>query len=164
MVMEIEHLEGASVWDEEVYEAFRQHVEEENRILLLYRKAARTAGSPDVEYLVNLILEDEKRHHKMFEQLAETVREVVALEPAADGVPDIPLRRETSAALRKVTAELLHFEREDAKKLRQLKRSLRPVGQTTIWPLLIETMQLDTKKHILILEHIERIAGGVFGE
>jgi len=155
-------LEGGSVWDEEVYSAFRAHVSEEDELLAEYRRLAADTGSPDVAYLVGLIAEDEERHHRLFEELAESLRGVVELEPGGHGVPDIPLRRE-GAALRKATAELIAFERADARKLRQLRRELKPVAETTIWPLLIETMELDTKKHILILRHIAAIADGLFG-
>ncbi|HTW99986.1 MAG TPA: hypothetical protein VMD59_14480 [Acidimicrobiales bacterium] len=159
-----EHLEGGSVWDDEVYRAFREHVVEEDKVLSSYRQLAGDATSPDVAYLVNMIMEDEKRHHRTFEELATTVRQVVDIEPADGGVPDIPLRREGHKALRNTTEELLRLEREDAKRLRQLRRTLRPVAETTIWPLLVEMMELDTKKHILILKHILAISGGVFGE
>ncbi|HTW98914.1 MAG TPA: hypothetical protein VMD59_09065, partial [Acidimicrobiales bacterium] len=79
-------------------------------------------------------------------------------------IPDVPVRRDGSHWLREMVNELLHFEREDAKRLRQLKRTLHPVSETTIWPLLIEAMELDTKKHILILKHILAISGGIFGD
>jgi hypothetical protein len=158
----LEELEGGSVWDEEVYGAFRAHVEEEDRLLRQYRRLAADSSSPDVAYLVELILEDEERHHRIFEQLAETVRDVVELEPAQRGVPDIPLRREQSRRLREAIAPLLRFERDECRRMRRLRRSLRPVQETTIWPLLVKTMELDTKKHILILEHILAISKGVF--
>jgi hypothetical protein len=94
----------------------------------------------------------------------ETVRTVVELEPGGHGLPDIPLRRSGSQALRKATGELLRAERQDARRLRRLRHALRPVHETTIWPLLVETMECDTKKHILILKHILAVSGGVFGE
>ena len=160
----LDELEGGSVWDEEIYQAFRSHVEEEDHLLQEYKRLAENESSPDVAYLTSLILDDEKRHHKLFEQLAETVRHVVELVPDAAGVPDVPLRRPGSHSLRTVTEQLLKFEREDLRKLRQLRRSLKPVAETTIWPLIVETMELDTRKHILILKHVLDIAGGIFGD
>ncbi len=159
----LEQLEGGSVWDDEVYNAFRSHVEDEGRLLSAYRELADDPSNPDVAYLIRMIMDDERRHHAVFERLANTVRSVVELEPSAAGVPDIPLRRDGSRALRRATEQLLRFEREDARRLRKLRHALRPVDETTIWPLLVETMELDTRKHILILKHILAISGGVFG-
>lgn len=160
----LQELEGGSVWDDEVYNAFRTHVEEEDRLLAVYRELAASSGAPDVAYLLEMIMSDEQRHHQLFEQLALAVRVVVELEPAESAVPDVPLRRSGSAALRTSLNNLLRFEREDAHRLRKLRHALRPVQETTIWPLLVETMELDTKKHILILKRLMRISGGVFGD
>ncbi len=164
MAARLEQLDGGSAWDDEVYNAFRSHVQEEDRILASYEALAGEQSSPDVAFLVRMIAEDEKRHHELFAQLADTVRTVVELEPSAHAVPDIPLRRDDAQFLRRAASELLRFERDDARRLRKLRRELRPVHETTIWPLLVETMELDTKKHILILKHILKIAGGVFGD
>jgi hypothetical protein len=148
-------------WDVELYDAFRAHVQEESDLLDSYLRLGASLESPDVAYLVDLIVEDEQRHHRLFEQLAETLRADIELGERADAVPDVPVRRADAAALRAATAALLRFEREDARRLKLLRRSLKPVAQTTLWPLLVETMELDTRKHILILEHLQRIAEGM---
>ena len=158
-----DHLEGGSVWDEEVYQLFRQHVSEEEHIIASYRRLASDA-SPDVAYLVNLIVEDERRHHRIFEELAATLRQVVEVEPGDKVVPDVPLRRSGSQGLRAALESLLSFERADASRLRRLRRSLRAVSDTTIWPLLVESMELDTKKHVLFLRYLVDKSSGIFGQ
>ena len=50
------------------------------------------------------------------------------------------------------------FEHEDAKSLHRLQKELRPLRNTTLFSLLVELMELDTKKHIVILEFIRRRA------
>ncbi|HTW99985.1 MAG TPA: hypothetical protein VMD59_14475, partial [Acidimicrobiales bacterium] len=60
----VEDIEGGSTWDDEVYRAFRAHVDEEGRVLWSYGQLAAIPSSPDVAYLVNMIMEDEKRHHR----------------------------------------------------------------------------------------------------
>jgi FAD/FMN-containing dehydrogenase len=40
--------------------------------------------------------------------------------------------------------------------LKRLRKDLRDVEDTTLWALLVETMQLDTAKHITVLRFIER--------
>ncbi len=160
------HLDGASTWEEGVFGAFSAHVKEEEEILARYRELASDAASPDIAYLLKMIIADEERHHALFNELAATVSRVVEMSPDSPGVgvPDVPLRRHDSARLRATVNELLRFERDDARRLHQLRRDLRPVADTTIWPLLVEAMELDTKKHVLILKHILGISNGIFGD
>ena len=56
------------------------------------------------------------------------------------------------------TDRFLAFERADLKSLRQLEKELRPVRDTTLFSVLIQVMEFDTKKHIAILEFIRRSA------
>lgn len=56
------------------------------------------------------------------------------------------------------TNRLIEFERDDEKALQRLKKELRPVRDTTLFWLLVTLMELDTKKHIAILEFIRRKA------
>lgn len=153
-------LSGASVWEQEVYDQFLTHIKAENAILDSYRSLASDLGSRDVAYLANLILDDELRHHRLFEDLANSIRAEVDLGSSLDAVPDIPVVRPDPAALLEATDRLLELERQDARQLKELKRSVRPVAETTLWALLIETMELDTRKHIAILRHIRKIAKG----
>jgi len=154
-------LQGASVWEEELFEAFRSHADQEHQLLDLYRAVADDVSSPDVSFLVRLILEDEERHHRLFEELAGTLRAQVELESDQSTIPDVPLHRKDPSGLVDVTDRLLALERDDGKKLRELRKQLRPVEETTVWPLVIETMELDTKKHIALLKHIRKLAKGI---
>jgi rubrerythrin len=154
-------LQGASTWEEGLFEAFQSHAEQEHQLLDTYRALADDLSSPDVSFLVRLILEDEERHHRLFEELAGTLRAQIELEPEPTTIPDVPLHRKDPSALIDVTDHLLALEREDSKKLRELRKQLRPVEETTVWSLIIETMELDTKKHIALLKHIRKLAKGI---
>jgi hypothetical protein len=154
-------LQGASVWEEDLYESFRAHAEQEDQMLGDYQKLADDMSSPDVSFLVRLILEDEERHHRLFGELAAALRAQVELEPAQSSIPDVPLHRRDPAALLAATDRLLELEHEDARKLKELRKQLRPVEETTVWSLLVETMELDTKKHIALLRHVRKLAHGI---
>ena len=60
--------------------------------------------------------------------------------------------------------DLLAVEKDDAQQLKTLEKSLKDVRHTTVWPLLVELMEMDTRKHIKILEflreHAEQTARG----
>ena len=65
-----------------------------------------------------------------------------------------PSESTTPAAARAVD-DLLAVEKHDRRQLRALQgEELKDVRSTTIWPLVLELMQLDTEKHIKILEYL----------
>ncbi|MDA8035023.1 MAG: hypothetical protein M0T71_12775 [Actinomycetota bacterium] len=156
-----ETITGASVWEQELYDQLTQHVATEGAVLGGYQQLAEDAGSPDIAYLARLIADDEERHHRIFEELARSVRAEAQLASPDAGVPSIPITRRDPEALLQATERLLALEHEDRRALKELRRSLRPVASTTLWALLVETMELDTRKHIAILRYIRSIAKGL---
>ena len=152
---------GASVWEQDLYDQLTRHVKTEDAILSTYRQLAEDAGSPDITYLAELIEADERRHHRIFEELSRSVLAEAQLAEAPGGVPNVPLSRKDPTALLEATERLLAMEHEDRRALKELRRALRPVASTTLWSLLVETMELDTRKHIAILRHIRSIAKGL---
>ena len=155
-------LVGASVSERDLYELLRSHVDEENALLETYRDIVTDTGAPDVGFLADLILEDEIRHHRLFEELAATLRSQVEMTPAsaagAGVVPDVPFERADSSELLNKTNELIALERTDQRRLRALRKELKPFADTTIWSVIIETIELDTKKHLVILRHLRKLA------
>lgn len=156
-----ETIMGASVWEQELYDQVARHVQTEDEILSGYRQLAEDAGSPDVAYLAGLIVEDEQRHHRIMEELSRSVLAEAQLTESKEGIPSVPLTRSDPSALLVATERLLAMEHEDRRALKELRRNLRPVASTTLWALLVETMELDTRKHIAILRHIRSIAKGL---
>ncbi len=127
--------------------------------LAAYEKVVKESSASDgVKYLVRLILEDEHRHHRVFEEMANALRsfvEEIAIEPS---VPALAPRRDP--ALLQQTRDLLALEKADAKELRQLAKSLRGAPESMLHPLLVDLMRHDTAKHIAILEHVcARLSG-----
>jgi hypothetical protein len=52
------------------------------------------------------------------------------------------------------TSRFLAAEREDRDQLRRLRRELAAAGKASMWPLVVELMEIDTAKHIRILEEL----------
>ena len=153
---------GLSVWDQELYETLMHHVAAESEVLERYEGLA-AESSGHVRFLLDLIAEDEAQHHRLYEQWARTIREVLLVTEPGGAVPDVT-REPDPARLLAAIDDLLQVERSDAHELKALERSLKDVRHTTIWPLLTELMALDTRKHIKILEflreHAEETAWG----
>lgn len=142
-----------TTWDAEVLDALNSHVLNEKDLLADYAGAAQGAMDPDVRYLLDLILEDETRHHRIFLEMANALRGAQGWQRVEPSVPDRS-HRALAPDVRQLTGRLLAAERADRRELRALRRRLRPVADTTLWSLLVDLMALDTEKHLRILKTI----------
>lgn len=150
---------GASVWEQELYDHVRGHVVEEGAILGEYQRLADDATcSPAFRYLARLILDDERRHHEMFNDLAEAIKQMGELRLEDAPIPSLHGLRDDRDRIIEITKRLLKAERDDAKKLNTLAKKLKNVQETTLWGLLIKLIQHDTDKHIMILKFIRKHA------
>lgn len=148
---------GASPWEIGLLAHLTDHASAERELLDEYAAAAKETESKALAYLVNLLLEDEIRHHKFFEQLAQSLRTMVELgvDPA---VPYLDLHRADRTTVLDVARRLLEREQADSGELKRLQRELRSVKDTTLWSLLVDVMRRDTEKHIAILRFVEKHA------
>jgi rubrerythrin len=145
---------GASMWEDDLYRHLSTHVANEIDLLTAYKSAADESKSAAFRYLADLIIEDEKRHHRVFEELANALRSDVEMRPVEPAVPDMAGFGEMPAKVVELTNALLAREEEDATELRMLSRQLRDVRDTTLWQLLVKVMELDTEKHAEILRFV----------
>jgi hypothetical protein len=126
---------GASLDTQALVELIARHGHEESRLLSTYEALASDSSDEGTRYLIELIVEDERRHHP---------------ERATPAMP-----RGLEGELLDQTRRLLAAERSDHRALRRFRRSLRPFRDTTMWTLIIDVMLLDTKKHATILQFLE---------
>ena len=151
---------GASAWERELYAHLTSHVEGERDLLQEYRAAAQTTPSKALRYLVNLLIDDEIRHHRIFMQLADSLRNDSLLGGKDPSVPYLDFDRESNRdAVIDLTDQLLRREQEDAQELKHLKREVQDVKDTSLWYLLVDLMERDTQKHIAILRFAKKHAG-----
>ena len=87
---------GASAWERELYAHLTSHVEGERDLLQEYRAAAQTTPSKALRYLVNLLIDDEIRHHRIFMQLADSLRNDSMLGGKDPSVPHLDFDRESN--------------------------------------------------------------------
>jgi hypothetical protein len=148
-------LHSGSVWERELARHLEEHLAEEGRLIKAYEELRHRAEG-HVRYLIDLVLEDEHRHHRVLDEMCNRVCGDAALRDRPDSVPRVrrghdPMLR---AELLETTTRFLAIEREDARALQRLRRELKPLSETTALPLLVELMELDTRKHIRVLEFI----------
>jgi hypothetical protein len=149
-------LRHGSVWDRELAEHLDRHLEEERSILERYETFLEQVQDEHVGYLLRLVLDDERRHHRILDEIANRVCGDAALAELPGSVPRIahPTDPDQRAAILEATEEFLDLERADYVALRDLRRRFRPLRDTTLLALLVELMELDTKKHVRILEFL----------
>ena len=151
-------LVGASVWEQELYDHLTSHVENERDLLVTYQQAASFSGSAAFRYLASLIVEDEVRHHRMFEELAESLRADAEMRPESPRIPRLDQWGDDRERVVGLAEELIAQEKRDADELHRLAKQLREVKDTTVWELLVRLMEMDTAKHIEILKFVRKHA------
>ena len=148
---------GASVWERELFDHFRSHIDNERELIAEYGELVESTSVPGFRYLAELILADEERHHRLFTDLAETIRAEAEFRFGDSPVPPIALARlpeDERQRILELTDRFLAVERHDEHDLGRLAKQLEPVRDTTLWQLLVRLMQADTDKHIQILRFI----------
>lgn len=147
---------GASVHERELVGMLARHGKEEGVLLERYQRFATDAGSPAVRYLVQMILDEERRHHRLLAEMANTIAWGWSENSPGEAAPEIFPRNEPDDALARETRELLAAEKRDRGELRKLRKELKPFEQTTLWALVVDLMLLDTEKHTRILRFISK--------
>lgn len=149
---------GASVWAREMYEHLARHGREEGEILAEYVRAAEDSDSRAFSYLVDLLVEDEHRHHRVFDELARALKADAELDPEDSTIPRLDFHRCEPSEILAVTERLLQREKTDQAELKRLRKDLRDFEDTTLWTVLVEMMEIDTQKHIKLLEYVREHA------
>jgi hypothetical protein len=145
-------------YEHSVLRLLEQHAASESSLLESYERVAdRSDAGEAVQFLVRLILDDERRHHEVFEQMANGIRSFVWEVPVEPRLPAMSVRSDPE--LLAETKRLLEFERHDAKELKRLRKTLRSAPRSSLDPLMVQLMLRDTQKHIAILEYIESHLG-----
>jgi hypothetical protein len=154
----LNELAGASVWEQELYAHLTSHEGQERDLLVKYKEAAAASKSAAFTYLANLIVNDEIRHHQTFRDLASALKSEAELGPEEPVIPRLDLGNSDPQQVLELTERLLKNERADAKQLHRLAGEMKDVKDTTIWWLLVRLMEMDTAKHIEILDFVRRHA------
>lgn len=144
----------ASRWEADLYDYLTSHLGNEGEIVSEYDALARDTTLPAFSYLAGWILEDERRHHRVFADLARSIRAMAELGDPNGPIPTLHGLSAERERILATTEKFLRVEREDARELRRLRRRLRHVEKTSLLPFVVRLMQDDTRKHIRILKFL----------
>jgi hypothetical protein len=104
---------GASVWEQEIYDHVSGHIATERAILDEYQRLAEDpAGAPAFRYLAGLVLADERRHHQLFNDLAESIRQVAELGLDDEPIPSLQGLKADRERIMAATERLLRSRAE----------------------------------------------------
>lgn len=145
---------GASVWEQELYDHVVGHLEDEMVVIRSYERLAEQTDSPAFAYLAGLILDDERRHHRLLRDLAATIKMAAELRPDPSPIPDLGMWGADREQILEETERYLELERQDNRELDRLRKHLGDVKDTTIWELVVRIIQRDNEKHREILKFI----------
>lgn len=109
------------------------------------------SADPASRYLIQLILDDERRHSQL------TVGLALAVTGDESALPDVALIRDS--ALSTVVHQLREAEEHDREALRELQTELGNLTDTGLWQLVVELLIDDADRRIRILRFVERHAG-----
>lgn len=146
-------------WARSIVEHVEHHMETERDVLAQYGELANDTSDERVRYLVHLIVDDEVRHHRLLSEMANWLRAATEHRPlSGPRMPSFTRRGdgEDTAGLAARTADLLALEREDLEELKELRREVTRVEDTAWWSTLVDSMEFDTRKHIRLLEFVQR--------
>ncbi|HUZ19314.1 MAG TPA: hypothetical protein VMU75_01915 [Acidimicrobiales bacterium] len=143
---------------EELRTRLEGHLATEHEAIGTYEDLVDHVAEPGVRYVVEMILEDERRHHRSLVEIADALARREAAQGAA--LAGVSTRTARDPELLQATRHLLAVEREDATELRSLARTLSLVPGAARWQLIVRLMEIDTQKHVEMLHFVEAHARG----
>jgi len=149
---------GASADVRELVRLLARHGEEEGAILSRYQRFTEEASAPETRFLIKLIIDDERRHHGLLVEMANAIAWGLIDKSDNPVLPDMTHMDAGKTALAEETQSLIRAEKRDHLELKQLRKRLRPLRNTTLWELVVDLMLLDTEKHIRILQLVAKNA------
>jgi hypothetical protein len=133
--------------------ALEAHASAEAHDLATCQGLAERSSDPVLRLLLQLLVEDEERHHTLLQSMVRRLQEEVEFVPSHSAVPvsepDATAGMELAATLR----ELIRDEHEGARHLRHLARQ-EPHLYDGLYPMLLETIARDSEKHATMLRYL----------
>jgi hypothetical protein len=144
---------GASEDTRQLVEFLARHEVGETELINRYEELTEADQAKWSTYLLELILEDERRHHRILAEIASSLAWGGLAPDVSPSVPPLGVHRDPDLA--REARRLRQIEEHDEYELRKLRKRFRAFAGTTMWALLIDLMLLDTKKHAAILLFLE---------
>lgn len=147
------------LWAQKLSHYLQEHMDTEREALREYAHLAEETKSDQIRFLINMILDDEVRHHRIFQDMVNWIRAEHAQRDDMEtsiGFSHSPSGDERQHLL-EMTERMIALEEEDEEDLRELDKIVVEVADTEWWTTLVESMRHDTRKHIMLLGAVKRL-------
>jgi rubrerythrin len=129
------------------------HVGGETEHIDAYRKLAYEIADPVVSVLMDLVIEDEERHHDLLHRMASRLRNDLEATKSADALPYASRAPDGGQGLAAVVEGYARDETTSAREMRRLAKDARSLYGGLLG-LLLDTMADDSEKHERILRFV----------
>lgn len=140
---------------ERLMKEFESHEAHEAVFVRRYGEIFERMRNPLVKFLVELILADEEKHHKVLESMTSTLKGALTwtrFENAIEGLYNLGQQKDE---ILNVTEEFIRAERKEIVEYRTLMRASKKYYQG-LFALFLAAMIHDSEKHIEILEFLRQ--------
>jgi len=141
---------------------FEAHTAAETDTLVEYRRLAESSPDPTIALLMQLVLEDEERHHGLLARMSSRLHDALDWTHTADALPTdkAPAVNDRTAAVTRTATlaairEFARHEREGAHQLREIAKQQRDL-YGGLFSLILQIMAMDSEKHETILRFIDQ--------
>jgi rubrerythrin len=147
---------GSVEW---LLDAVERHATAERDALAQYEYLRTASGDPVIALVMQLILDDEERHHGLLRRMEASLRDALNWTHSPAALPtSTPPQEPAAAELVDTAAALIKEEHTGARYLRDLAQREKDVD-SGFQSLLIDMMAMDSDKHARLLQFVhDRLA------
>lgn len=140
---------------EELLRVVERHAEEERETVEAYAALAERTPDPALRVLLELLIDDERKHHAIFRRIAARLRDDAEWTRSDEALPVAPAAGRIDPADRRFLESAAQGERRGSRELRRLARERADLNGGLI-SALVESMADDSDKHARILSFAAR--------
>jgi hypothetical protein len=141
---------------EDLLAILTSHVDGESEHIEGYRRLSHVIDDPIVKLLMDLVVEDEERHHELMRRMAARLGDDIHATRSDSALPYATSPR--NGRLRGFAAVVDAYARDERQGIRQLRRLASEAGllYDGVFSLLLETMADDSAKHERVMRFVLR--------
>lgn len=141
---------------EKILNSFVRHEREEQEFLKGYGEIVDGSENPLVRFLLQLIMSDEEKHHGLVRSITTTLKDGIIGRRSDGGIPKFqPMTDADREKLKALTNDFIKAEKDGIKEYQALMKSCDGLYDGLL-VLLIQTIIHDSRKHMMILDFIEK--------
>lgn len=139
---------------EALLDSLERHAIAEQNALAQYEYLRTASGDPVVALIMQLILDDEERHHSLLKRIETSLRDAIEWTHSPAALPDsVPPRFPVPGELAATANTLIKEERTGAHYLRELAHRDK-AASAGLQSVLMEMMAMDSDKHARLLQFV----------